>query len=103
GFIVTNVSPYTTEGIVDTPIVLLLLAGIWFGVTSLIALILYPIHSYFSPFIDKRFLTRKGLKQGVWISSALTIIVLLSLTNTFNVFTGGFTLALLIVLEIWFT
>jgi len=33
GFIVTNVSPYTTEGIVDTPIVLLLLAGIWFGVT----------------------------------------------------------------------
>ena len=103
GYMITHVSPYLDNGTVRTENFLLFLLLLWIAITLLFSLITYPIRVYLYPYIDRRFLTRKGIRQGAWLACAMVTVLLLSLTNTFNPVTVVMTLALLIVLEIWFT
>jgi len=107
-YILTNISPYTDNNTssvasVKTGLVMLVLFLLVLAVASLFSLVTYPIRVFLSPYIDRRFHVRKGLKQGGWLGAAVASIILLSVTNTFNPITAGITLALLLVLEIWFT
>lgn len=102
-YIINNISPHLSDGSINTAMILFVLLLSFASITIFIALVMYPVHSFVSPFLSKRLHIRKGLMQGAWIASAIVITILLSLTNTFNPFTAGITLALLIVLEIWFT